>query len=146
MYGQTQESEPLEISSIWTITTEGLYPVFLHPESPWGTQLGAAAVAEGCNILCLLMWQVTFLVHRSWLFCFPWALLDHMTVIQRPVQGRTGRFFRQLASPVATSLWISFPMATTYGCISDLSGDSAACKEQPPRRLPSHHQRFTPLG
>ena len=48
MYGKMQESGVIEIipfvctSALW-----GQFPVFLHPESPQGAQLGTAAVAEG---------------------------------------------------------------------------------------------------
>ena len=78
-----------ETSAIW-----GQYPAFLHPESPQHVQLGegvpqwlrvwqwahhlspswvpagltvGAAVMrwfDGCNLLCLLIWQATFFVHN----------------------------------------------------------------------------------
>ena len=67
----------------------GQYPVLSHPEFPqgvpwWGgvvavaddlmagvlfpsgvPSMGATVVADGCNILCLLIWQVAFLVHTK---------------------------------------------------------------------------------
>ena len=48
MYGKMQESGLIEITPlICTSALWGQFPVFLHPESPQGAQLGTAAVAEG---------------------------------------------------------------------------------------------------
>ena len=42
-----QESGLIEIIPLLcTLTIQGQYPVFLHPESPEGAQLGVAAVAD----------------------------------------------------------------------------------------------------
>ena len=43
-----QESGLIEIIPlICSLTLLGQYPIFLHPESPQGAQLGVAAVAAG---------------------------------------------------------------------------------------------------
>ena len=65
MYETMQESGLTEI--ILLICTSAIwdqYPVFSHPESPQGVLSGVAVVADGCNILCLLIWQVAFLVQK----------------------------------------------------------------------------------
>ena len=80
------------IPLIGTLAIWSQYPAFLHPDSPQGAPLGVAAglvagslfvsilsslrahrgqvagcsveAVDGFNILCLLIWQATFLVHR----------------------------------------------------------------------------------
>ena len=48
MNGKMQESGLIKIIPlICTLTTQGLYPAFLHPESPQGSQLGVTTVADG---------------------------------------------------------------------------------------------------
>ena len=49
---------------LWTFTVWGQYLVFSHPESPQGSPLGVAVMwwLDGCNILCLQIWQAAFLV------------------------------------------------------------------------------------
>ena len=63
VYGEMQESGLTEvIPLICILMVQAQYPAFLHPESPahgWGCWL------SGCNILCLLMWLATFLIHNS---------------------------------------------------------------------------------
>ena len=55
MYGKMPECGLIEIIPlICSLTLLGQYPIFLHPESSQGTLSGAAAVADGHNILCLL--------------------------------------------------------------------------------------------
>ena len=39
--------------------------VLLHPESPQGIPLRGATEVGGSNILCLLIWQVTFFAHSA---------------------------------------------------------------------------------
>ena len=80
-----QESGLTEITPLMcTPALWGQCPVFPHPESPQGAPLGVTTVAHelmagilnslrahqvggvvgnGCNILCLLIWQAAFLVH-----------------------------------------------------------------------------------
>ena len=56
MHETMQESGLTEI--ILLICTSAIwdqYPVFSHPESPQGVLSGVAVVADGCNILCLLI-------------------------------------------------------------------------------------------
>ena len=48
MHGKMQESELTEIIPlIGTLTIQGQYPAFLHPESSQGAQLEVAAGADG---------------------------------------------------------------------------------------------------
>ena len=48
MNGKMQESGLIEsIPLMCTLAIQGQYPAFLHPESPSGSLLGVAAVAEG---------------------------------------------------------------------------------------------------
>ena len=48
MYGKMPECGLIEIIPlICSLTLLGQYPIFLHPESPQGAQLGVAAVADG---------------------------------------------------------------------------------------------------
>ena len=37
--------------------------MFIHPEFHQGVLLGVAIVADDCNVLCLLIYQVVFLNH-----------------------------------------------------------------------------------
>ena len=51
MYGKMQESGVIRIIPlICNLAIWGQYPVFLHPESPQGAQLGAATVADGLMV------------------------------------------------------------------------------------------------
>ena len=45
----------------------GLYPVFLHPESPWGNDGGGYSgwSLDGFSILCLLKGEATFYGHTT---------------------------------------------------------------------------------
>ena len=48
MHGKMQESGLIEIIPlICTLTIQGQYPAFLHPESRQGAPLGVAAKADG---------------------------------------------------------------------------------------------------
>ena len=48
MYGKMPECGLIEIIPlICSLTLLGQDPIFLHPESPQGAQLGVAAVADG---------------------------------------------------------------------------------------------------
>ena len=68
MYGKMQESGLIEIiplictSAIW-----GQRPVLSHPEGSGCTvEVGFHGLwFDGCNIVCLLIWQVTFSVHSA---------------------------------------------------------------------------------
>ena len=87
MYGKMQEYGLAEITPfICTSVIWGQYPVFSHPEIlsmhywggcsvgilfptrvPSGLTVREAVMlwVDGCNILCLLTWQVIFFIHRS---------------------------------------------------------------------------------
>lgn len=51
MYMKMQRSGLTEIIPlICILTIQGQYPTFPHPESPWGAQLGMAAVNAGSGV------------------------------------------------------------------------------------------------
>ena len=55
---------PATVPLVCTSPVWGQYPVLSHPESPQGAPplQGWLQSPDGCWILCLLMWHVTFLV------------------------------------------------------------------------------------
>ena len=54
------------------------YLIFLLPKSPLGTQLGVADVmVTRKNILCLLTWQATFLVHSCLILVFSFTDMSY---------------------------------------------------------------------
>ena len=63
MYGRMQESGLIEsILLIYTLVMWSQCPDLFHSSSSGIAPLGVAAVTDGCNLLCLVMWQEAFLV------------------------------------------------------------------------------------
>ena len=77
--GKQQQQNVWEDARVWphgnhlldcSLIVWGQNPGFVHPESPQDSQSGVATVAGGfsCNILCVLVWQGTLLIH-TFLLC-----------------------------------------------------------------------------
>ena len=64
MYGKMPKSGFIEVFPL-VCTLTGQYPDSLHPDSPEGAQLGAAAVAEGLmtSASFVYWWQAAFFVN-----------------------------------------------------------------------------------